>query len=179
MQGYEYFDSEEAARHVQSMSEDDILKCMRAANYFVGKYDLPIEGEDLLNEAIVRILESKRHLPKDVHISTAINQIMKSVSYEMITKRSDEAMRNITSLEEVSNFINTQESTSTTIDQQWKNVLFLFREDETASAFLEATEQGLKKSQIIEGVFGGDEKAYDTTRRRVIRKAASQIKESM
>ncbi|MEQ3653709.1 MAG: hypothetical protein ABNH33_10325, partial [Glaciecola sp.] len=166
-------------RQVQSMSEGDILKCMKAAYYFIGKYNLPIEGEDLLNEAIVRILEGKRHLPRDVQISTAINQIMKSISYEMITKRSDEAMRNTTPLDEISSVSSMQDSTATTNDQQWSYILSLFKEDETASAFLAATEQGLKKSKIIEDIYGGDEKAYDTTRRRIIRKAASQIKESM
>ena len=100
MQGYKYFDSDEAISQVQCMSEEDILKCLRAAYYLINKYELPIEGEDLFNEALVRILEGKRQLAKSVKIYTAINQIMKSISYEMLTKRSDEAMRNTSPLED-------------------------------------------------------------------------------
>ena len=179
MQGYEYFDSEEAIKQVQRMVEEDILKCLKAAYYFIGKYNLSIEGEELLNEAIVRILENKRQLPKGVHISTAFNQIIKSVSYEMLTKRNDEAMRNTIPLEEANILSSTQESTSTVIEHQWLDVLTIFNKDETAIKFLNATEEGLKKSKIIEAVFSGDEKAYDTTRRRIIRNASSQMKGAM
>ncbi|MBT41023.1 MAG: hypothetical protein CMF12_00710 [Idiomarina sp.] len=179
MQGYEYFNSDDATSLVQSMSEEDILKCLRAAYYFIEKYGLQIDGEELLNEAIVRVLEGKRHLPKGVQIYTALNQIMKSISYEMVTKRSDEVMRNTTLLEEVSIVNTVKDSSSRQEDQQWANLVSLFEEDEVASAFLAATEQGLKKSKVIHEVFGGDEKAYDTTRRKIIRRAASQMKESM
>ena len=179
MQGYEYFDSDDAISQVQSMSEEDMLRCLRAAYYFIDKYDLPIEGEDLLNEAIVRILEGKRHLPKGVKVYTAINQIMKSVSYEILTKRSDEAMRNTSPLEDetiVSSFL---DGSSEKIDQQWAMLTSLFEEDEDASAFLAATEQGIKKSKIVENFFDGNETTYDSLRRKIIRKATPQMKEFM
>ncbi|NVJ64545.1 MAG: hypothetical protein HWD84_09995 [Flavobacteriaceae bacterium] len=179
MQGYEYFDSDDAISQVQSMSEEDILRCLRAAYYFIDKYDLPIEGEDLLNEAIVRILEGKRHLPKGVKVYTAINQIMKSVSYEMLTKRSDEAMRNTSPLDDESIAGSLLDSYSEKSDQRWSMLTSLFKEDEDASAFLAATEQGIKKSQIVEDLFNGNETAYDSMRRKIIRKASSKMKESM
>ena len=77
MQGYKYFDSDEAISQVQCMSEEDILKCLRSAYYFINKYELPIEGEDLFNEALVRILEGKRQLAKSVKIYTAIKIAVK------------------------------------------------------------------------------------------------------
>tara|TARA_Y100001954_G_C15581676_1_gene488665 strand:- start:245 stop:730 length:486 start_codon:yes stop_codon:yes gene_type:complete len=161
------------------MSEEDILKCLRAAYYFINKYELPIEGEDLFNEALVRILEGKRQLAKSVKIYTAINQIMKSISYEMLTKRSDEAMRNTSPLEDetiVSSFL---DGSSEKIDQQWAMLTSLFEEDEDASAFLAATEQGIKKSKIVENFFDGNETTYDSLRRKIIRKATPQMKEFM
>ncbi|HAW77648.1 MAG TPA: hypothetical protein DCW74_18175 [Alteromonas australica] len=179
MQGYKYFDSDEAISQVQCMSEEDILKCLRAAYYFINKYELPIEGEDLFNEALVRILEGKRQLAKSVKIYTAINQIMKSISYEMLTKRSDEAMRNTSPLEDetiVSSFL---DGSSEKIDQQWAMLTSLFEEDEDASAFLAATEQGIKKSKIVENFFDGNETTYDSLRRKIIRKATPQMKEFM
>ena len=57
--------------------------------------------------------------------------------------------------------------------------LFKEDEDEDASAFLAATEQGIKKSQIVEDFFNGNETAYDSMRRKIIRKASSQMKGSM
>tara|TARA_B100000700_G_scaffold303764_1_gene375696 strand:+ start:497 stop:1042 length:546 start_codon:yes stop_codon:yes gene_type:complete len=181
MQGYEYFDSDDAISQVQSMSEEDMLRCLRAAYYFIDKYDLPIEGEDLLNEAIVRILEGKRHLPKGVKVYTAINQIMKSVSYEMLTKRSDEAMRNTSPLDDESIAGSLLDGYSEKSDQRWSMLTSLFKEDEDedASAFLAAIEQGIKKSQIVEDFFNGNETAYDSMRRKIIRKASSQMKGSM
>lgn len=179
MEGYEYFDSEDAIFQVQSLSEEDILRCLRAAYYFIDKYDLPIEGEDLLNEAIARVLEGKRHLPKGVKVYTAINQIMKSVSYEMLTKRSDEAMRSTSPLDEKFIAGSLLVGYSEKLDQRWSMLTSLFKDDEDASAFLAATEQGIKKSQIVEDLYNGNETTYDSMRRKIIRKASSQVKESM
>lgn len=44
--------------------------------------------------------------------------------------------------------------------------------------FLTATQEGQNKSEIVESVFAGDEKAYDTTRRRIVRNGKKYFKEA-
>ena len=104
---------------------------------------------------------------------------MKSVSYEILTKRSDEAMRNTSPLDDESIAGSLLDGYSEKSDQRWSMLTSLFKEDEDASAFLAATEQGIKKSQIVEDFFNGNETAYDSMRRKIIRKASSQMKGSM
>ena len=53
-----------------------------------------------------------------------------------------------------------------------------FSQDDVAIRFLAATQEGQHKSEIVESVFAGDEKAYDTTRRRIVRNGQKYLKEA-
>lgn len=176
---YEYYDVDEVAQLIDGMDDSDILKCMKAANYFVCKYSLPMEAEDLFQEAITRIYEGRRQVPKDVEVPTALNHIMKSISYEILTERSGEPLRCIDdSADDLSTIDETQPSDAVQLDYQWNKLLTICKDDKAAIALLQATENRQKKAQIVESVFNGDHKAYDTTRRRIIRHARSKMKES-
>jgi DNA-directed RNA polymerase specialized sigma24 family protein len=168
MKGYGYYQIGDIKRLLEE-NEDTLLKCMRIAVYFVNKYDLQMEPEDLFHEAIVRLFEDKRHIPKDVPVHTSIGNVMKSISYDNIKLRREEPLRMAKSLDDNSVIYERAGSDSQNIEKIWITLTSFFIEDIDATAFLAATEDGQKKAQIVNTVFGGDQKRYDTARRKIIR----------
>ncbi|GGA77382.1 hypothetical protein GCM10011369_19080 [Neiella marina] len=56
-------------------------------------------------------------------------------------------------------------------ERLWNSLKEHFKQDKQITDFLNATERNLKKGQIVDEVFGGCQRTFDSVRRRLIRKS--------
>lgn len=76
----EYLTKLELEECIEALSPADLLKLKKIANVYTGNHEL--EAEDLLQEAICRVLSGgRKKCPTDVPFLTFIAGIMKSIAY--------------------------------------------------------------------------------------------------
>lgn len=170
MKEYDYYSVDEIMLALESNQDRVLDRCIAIAITFVNKYKLAVQPDDIFQEALTRIMENDRNVPKSVNLATSIGQIIRSISYDNLKAKKEEIIRTAEEIDENTIDSDNYIYASTNFDNVlWDKLLTFFIGDELAVAFLKATENGMKKNQIIEKVFNKDSKAYDTTRRRIIR----------
>ena len=66
MKDYDYYTVDEILQALESNTDDVLTKAVIWSKRIVRKSGLAIEAEEVFNEALLRILEDDRHLPKDI-----------------------------------------------------------------------------------------------------------------
>ncbi|SHG52616.1 hypothetical protein SAMN02745753_04075 [Marinomonas polaris DSM 16579] len=179
MQEYDYYTIDEIFKALESNTDAVLTRATAISKSFINKYGLAIEAEDVFHEAVVRILDDTRHVPKNVPLSYSIGQMIKSICHGMLELNKEKIFNQSESIDGYDDAIaapTTDEDSDS--DPEWDILMSIFDKDDDAIAFLAATKNGLNKSAIVSSIFGGDEKAYDTTRRRIVRNGKKYLKEA-
>ena len=179
MKDYDYYTVDEILQALESNTDEVLTKTVILSKHIVGRSGLAIDAEDVFNEALVRILDDDRHIPKDIPLTKAICSVIRSISSGMAERNQEKIFKHSESFdehEEAGNIQNIEDDDTT--DSRWSVLLNNFNHDDVAMRFLAATQEGQNKLEIVESVFAGDEKAYDTTRRRIVRNGKKYLKEA-
>ncbi|WDE02381.1 hypothetical protein [Thalassomonas actiniarum] len=179
MKEYDYYTVDEILQALESNTDDVLTRATIISKKFVKEYRLAVEAEDVFNEVLARILDDTRHVPKDVSLSFSIGQVIKSICQGMAERNQEKVFKYSEPIDDHNETIaaSTADNDDST-DPRWNILLGLFSKDANAMRFLSATQEGLNKSAIVSSVFDGDEKAYDTTRRRIVRNGQKYLKET-
>ncbi|GAC05673.1 MAG: hypothetical protein CL578_17515 [Alteromonadaceae bacterium] len=179
MKDYDYYTVDEILKALESNTDEVLTRTVILSKHIVGKSGLAIKAEEVFNEALVRILDDDRHIPKDMPLTKAICNVMRSICSGMAERNQEKIFKHSESFdehEEAGNIQNIEDDDTT--DSRWSVLLNNFNHDDVAMRFLAATQEGQNKLEILESVFAGDEKAYDTTRRRIVRNGQKYLKET-
>ncbi|MBJ7539922.1 hypothetical protein [Marinomonas transparens] len=179
MQEYDYYTIDEILKALESNTDAVLTKATVISKKLINKYGLAIEAEDVFHDALMRILDDTRHVPKNVPLSSSIGLVIKSICHGMLELNKEKVFNQSESIDGYDDVIaapTTDEYNNS--GSEWDILVRVFDEDDGAIAFLAATRNGLNKSAIVSSVFGGDEKAYDTTRRRIVRNGKKYLKEA-
>ena len=179
MKDYDYYTVDEILQALESDTDDVLTRTIILSKRIVGKSGLTIEAEEVFNEALLRILEGDRHVPKDIPLTITICNVIRSICNGMAERNQEKIFKHAESIDEYEKAGNVQsiEDDGTT-DPRWTALVNNFSQDDVAMRFLAATQEGQNKSEIGKAVFTGDEKAYDTTRRRIVRNGQKYLKEA-
>lgn len=179
MKDYDYYTVDEILQALESDTDDVLTRTIILSKRIVGKSGLTIEAEEVFNEALLRILEGDRHVPKDIPLTITICNVIRSICNGMAERNQEKIFKHAESIDEYEKAGNVQsiEDDGTT-DPRWTALVNNFSQDDVAMRFLAATQEGQNKSEIVKSVFTGDEKAYDTTRRRIVRNGQKYLKEA-
>jgi DNA-directed RNA polymerase specialized sigma24 family protein len=174
---------EDALAAIEALSDADWIRLQKAAHYWAEGNWLE-SADDLLNEAMARVLESTRHWPQDVAFTTFLRNAMRSIAEESRRQRDEslvavEADLLVDEEDEgpVAGAADDRPSPEAFLieasdrDRDRKilaEIEALFADDEDALAVVMGLSEGRSAKEIQE-LFGIDEKRYDTTRRRMRR----------
>ena len=165
-----------ALDHVQAsvaaLSDADLLRLkMSATGYAWGA----VAPDDLLQEALVRILSGKRRWPKRVPFKDFLNGVMKSIVSD---ENRDWISSNVSAIggdQELESIAGTEgipdQSEYVAAEQGLEQVEALFADDEEAGLILASRAEGDSREEICEAL-QMDERQYATALRRIRRKLA-------
>lgn len=180
MKDYDYYTVDEICAALASNIDEVLTRTTVIAADLVKRYRLKVEADDVFHDALERILHDTRHVPKGVPLSYSIGQVIKSICQGMVELDKEKIFKHSESIDNHSDMITAplsdDEEDATAL--KWGLLEDIFKEDNSAMAFLVATRDGLNKSAIVTFVFNGDEKAYDTTRKRIVRNGQRYLKEA-
>ena len=179
MKDYDYYTVDEILQALESNTDDVLTKAVIWSKRIVGKSGLAVEAEEVFNEALLRILEDDRHIPKDIPLTITICNVIRSICNGMAERNQEKIFKHAESIdeyEEAGNVHNIEYDGAA--DPRWTILMNNFSQDDVAMRFLAATQEGQNKSEIVESVFSVVETAYDTTRRRIVRNGQKYLKEA-
>jgi hypothetical protein len=178
MKDYDYYTVDEILEALESNTDEVLTRTIILSKGIVGKSGYAIEAEEVFNEALLRILENVRHVPKDIPLTVTICNVIRSICNGMAERNQEKIFKHAESIDEFEEVSNVSKIEDDDVaDPRWSVLLNSFNQDDVAMRFLIATHEGLNKSEIVKSVFAGDERAYDTTRRRIVRNGKKYFKE--
>jgi hypothetical protein len=179
MKDYDYYTVDEILQALESNTDDVLTRMTIFSKYLVRKAGLTAEAEEVFNEALVRILDDTRHVPKDIPLTVTIGNVIRSICNGMAERNQEKIFKHSESIDGYSETIaDITDDNEDDTDPRWGILISIFSQDDGAMRFLTATQEGQNKSEIVESVFAGDETAYDTTRRRIVRNGQKYLKEA-
>lgn len=179
MKEYDYYTVEEVLQALESNTDEVLTKVTILATKFVRISGLSVEAEEVFNEALVRILDGTRHLPKDIPLTIAIGNVIRSICNGMAEQNQEKIFKHSESIDEhdeIGTAPTDKEDDSA--HARWEFLISTFSQDDDATRFLAAIQEGQDKLEIVRSVFAGDETAYWTTRRRIVRNGQKHLKEA-
>lgn len=176
----------EVRQALAGMSDIDYVRLSKAAKYFAP--GTSFAADDLIQEAIRRLLDGSRNWPTDVQLTTFLSNVMKSIVWA--DRRQSKSRPLIVPIESTGPFgqrnnvdASVQHSSAEEVvliegesDERINEVLRLFEDDEDASMVLMGLSDEMS-AQEIRDELGLDSTSYNTIRRRIRRKANKAIEE--
>jgi len=142
------------------------LRCLARNRCRVGR---PGEEDEVLQDAIYRVLEGKRRWPKGLNLFAFLSGVMKSIVSE---NRKIGFRRNIDRDIEVAADAASQDTSAADLVLESEIVTYvmaLFEDDPEAEALAEGIMEGWEKDDLL-GLFNGEVTRYETVRKRFRRK---------
>lgn len=164
---------------LESNTDEVLTRTTILSKYLVRKSGLTVEADEVFNEALMRILGDTRHVPKDIPLTVTIGNVIRSICNGLAERNQEKIFKHSESIDgydETATAASAEDDYST--DPRWEILMSIFNQDEDAMRFLAATQEGQNKSEIVQSVFAGNETAYDTTRRRIVRNGQKYLKEA-
>ncbi|GGZ04039.1 MULTISPECIES: hypothetical protein [Shewanella] len=179
MKDYDYYTVDEILQALESNTDEVLTRTTILSKYLVKKSRLTVEADEVFNEALMRILSDTRHMPKDIPLTVTIGNVIRSICNGMAERNQEKVFKYSESIDGYSETItDTTDDNEDDTDPRWRILMSIFSQDDGAMRFLAATQEGQNKSEIVKSVFAGDETAYDTTRRRIVRNGQKYLKEA-
>ena len=171
---YDYFDQEAIIEELEAIyaSPSSLKKLALIGQRFCNYYSLKLDGADLAQEAITRLLEGTRHLPNDVDIVSAIGRIMGSVAEGVVRSQSSDIELTATDVvginEEQERIYGESDTIEEEVDADYaiNRILDRFEGNDEALAIIESTILGDDKATIVSKHFSGNKTAYESARRQ-------------
>ncbi|MDV7142993.1 hypothetical protein R3X27_09870 [Tropicimonas sp. TH_r6] len=162
------FHSVDEFKAALSLTEAEWAKMRRLARNRcrVGR---PGEEEEVLQDAIFRVLEGRRRWPKGLNLFAFLSGVMKSIVSE---ESKIGFRRNVDrGIDEVIDTVSEETSAEKLVleTEVVAHVMALFEGDDEAEALAEGTMDGWEKSDLL-SLFDGDVTRYETVRKRFRRK---------
>lgn len=179
MKNYDYYTVDEILQALESNTDEVLTRMTILSKILVRNSGLTIEADEVFNEALMRILSDTRHVPKDIPLKVTIGNVIRSICNGMAERNHEKIFKHSESIDgydETATAASAEDDDST--DPRWEILISVFNQDEDAMRFLAATQEGQNKSEIVKSVFAGDETAYDTTRKRIVRNGQKYLKEA-
>lgn len=169
-----YLDAAAFRAAVEALTLSDLIRLRKKAHYFAlrtGK-----EGDELLNDAIVRTLEGERNCPADVPVKTYLENAMRSIAGGEREKFDRESPSGSGHEEDdpIGRFADPAPSPATAaldkiaLERVLDRLQEIFANDPQAQAVLIGDMEGWSADEIKE-MESMDDKAYATARKRVRR----------
>ncbi|MFB2649395.1 hypothetical protein [Shewanella mangrovisoli] len=178
MKDYDYYTVDEILQALESNTDEVLTRTTILTKCLARKSGLTVEAEEVFNEALMRILDNTRHVPKDIPLVVTIGNVIRSICNGMAERNQEKIFKHSESIDGYSKTIADITDNEDDADPRWGILMSIFSQDDVAMRFLAATQEGQNKSEIVKSVFAGDETAYDTTRRRIVRNGQKYLKEA-
>lgn len=180
---YSYLTVDEFLLGFRGLSSGDVGRLHLICRKYCNLYGLDLEPEDLMQEALSRIIASNRSVPKEIPLVAAMAKILQSIAYDLLTSSSNKSLKledryeDINDAVEVASFVERSveealidEYEHKQLGKRVKLIFDLFRDDADVTALLNAIVKGYKAREIVTSVFGGQQVGYDTARKRLMRR---------
>ena len=133
------------------------------------RYKRPGEEDEVLQEAITRVLEERRPWPKGLNIFAFLHGVMKSIVSERMEK--DQRAPSAVEVRTLSGPSSLETSAAGEVLQSEveTHLMALFDGDDDAQFVVEGLFEGMEKTELFE-LLDGDNTRYDTVRKRIRRK---------
>lgn len=180
---YSYLTVDEFLLGFRGLSSGDVGRLHLICRKYCNLYGLDLEPEDLMQEALSRIIASNRSVPKEIPLVAAMAKILQSIAYDLLTSSSNKSLKledryeDINDAVEVASFVERSVEEALIDEYEHKQlgkrvelIFDLFRDDADVTALLNAIVKGYKAREIVTSVFGGQQVGYDTARKRLMRR---------
>ncbi|WP_105174768.1 hypothetical protein [Pseudoalteromonas sp. T1lg122] len=179
MKDYDYYTVDEILQALESNTDEVLTRTTILSKCLVKKSGLTVEADEVFNEALMRILGDTRHVPKDIPLTVTIGNVIRSICNGIAERNPEKVFKHSESIDGYCETIaDTNGDSEEGTDPRWGILMSIFSQDDDAMRFLAATQEGQNKLEIVKSVFAGDETAYDTTRRRIVRNGQKYLKEA-
>lgn len=179
---YSYLSVDEFLRDYQTLTRQDIGRLIAQCYRYINAYGLQLEPEDLMQEALAKIFESVRHIPKEVPLVVGIAQVIKSIANDLVNSMSNKSWQLEVVSEEQESVASgvlafaaspeellLEEQESAKVNERMNSLFAFFASDPDVLKLLAAIVNGLKAKDIVNEAFAGSQIKYDTTRKRFMR----------
>lgn len=180
---YSYLTVDEFLQGFRGLSTGDVCRIQLISRKFCNLYGLDVEPEDLMQEALSRIIASNRRVPKEIPLVVAMAKILQSIAYDFLTSSSNKSLQLEDRYEDINDAVEVAAFAERSVEealideyehkQMGKRVdliFSLFRDDTDVTALLNAIVKGYKAREIVTSIFGGQQVSYDTARKRLMRR---------
>ncbi len=153
---------------LNAMTDSEYVALKHYADFVSSSLNLPSSGDDLIQEASLRIWSGERVLPSDIAVGRVLRQIIRSLVSDLCKKRKrrpDEF-----SLEDKHDRAQLPEDYESFKDDRTRKILEYFKDDDTATYIIEALLDGFSRTETAADLNLTPEK-YDVHRRRISRYA--------
>jgi len=179
MKDYDYYTVDEILQALESNTDEILTRATILTKNLVRQSGLTVEAEEVFNEALMRLLNDTRHVPKDIPLTVTIGNVIRSICNGIAERNQEKIFKHSESIDGyIETIAYTTDEDEDDTDPRWKILMSIFSQDDGAMRFLAAIQEGQNKSEIVKSVFAGDETAYDTTRRRIVRNGLKYLKEA-
>ena len=161
----------DAARAIRALSDTDLVRLKALARLWSRGLPGGLGWVDILNEAIVRVLDGSRPWPPGVPLLAFLSGVMRSICDDHWRRARREALRrhgDVADLDAVVGDDAPDPERMLAATQALAEVHLLFAGDPTAFKIIAGLAEGLTASEICR-LHGMEERDYDTARKRIRR----------
>lgn len=148
----------EVSRALRDLSAEEKTMLVKIARAYAGKTSY--SHEDLIQEALTRVLEGKRTWPRKLPVAVFLRGVMRSIASDWIAERRDDAV-------DVDDIGYVNHAAAARIDVQ--KICALFADDPIAQKIFVATLEGVR-GQELRQLSGLAPKDYETKRTKMRRR---------
>lgn len=179
---YSYLSVDQFLERYQALTDGDMKRLVGACYRLCNVYRLQLEPEDLMHDAITRIIGGDRRVPMEVPLVVVMANIIKSIANDLVNSASnrswqlevvydetDDAMSDVSVFGASPEDVLLEEQEVAASSEKVKTIFLFFEHDIEVISLLHSITKGLKPRNIVVEVFGGSQVKYDTTRKRLMR----------
>lgn len=179
---YSYLSVDEFLRNYEALTSQDMKRLLAQCYRCRSAYALQLEPEDLMQEALAKIIASVRRIPKEVPLVVGITLVIKSIANDLVNSMSNKSWQLEVISEEQESVASSvlafaaspedlllEEQESAAVNERMNSLFALFASDPDVLSLLSAIVNGLKAKDIVNEAFAGSQIKYDTTRKRFMR----------
>jgi DNA-directed RNA polymerase specialized sigma24 family protein len=162
----------DAARAIAAMSDTDLVRLAALARLWSRGLPDELGWTDILNEAIVRVLDGSRPWPRHVPLLAFLSGVMRSICDDHWRRARREALRrhgDVADLDPIIGDGAPDPERMLAAAQALAAINRLFAADKQALQVIAGLSEGLTAAEICRR-YGFEQRDYDTTRKRMRRK---------
>lgn len=180
---YSYLTVDEFWRGYCALTDSDLARLHLVCRKHCRFYNLNIEPNDLIQEALVRVFASERNVPTEIPLAVALAKIIQSIAHEVLNSSANKSLQMEQRYDDISEAVElasfADRSTEEVVlddlesEENVRRIKLLFDwfiDDLEVTELLNAIANGKKAKEIVASVFKGQQVRYDTARKRLMRR---------